>query len=57
MALAEYLDEPPHLIEAWLDGRVAPPAEVFLRAVDVIVDFGLTEMRNSPPAPPAERFS
>jgi hypothetical protein len=57
MALAEYLDEPAYLVEAWLEGRVAPPAEAFLRAVDVIVDFGLTEMRNAPPAPPAERLS
>jgi hypothetical protein len=49
-ALAEYLDEPPQVIEAWLAGRHSPPPDVFLLAVDLIVEYGLTEMRNSPPA-------
>lgn len=54
-ALAQYLGMPLTLVELWLDGHMAPPQEVFLRAIDVVVDHGLAEMSNGPFAAPVRR--
>jgi hypothetical protein len=55
-ALAQYLDVPLEFLELWLDGHTAPPAHVFLLAIDVVVEHGVAEMRNGPlarpPSPP-----
>jgi DNA-binding transcriptional regulator YdaS (Cro superfamily) len=36
--LASYLSVTPAKLEAWLEGDEVPPAEMILRAVDLLVD-------------------
>jgi DNA-binding transcriptional regulator YiaG len=36
--LAAYLGVSPQTVQAWLDGREAPPLQAFLGALDVIAD-------------------
>jgi hypothetical protein len=59
-ALAQYLDVPLQFLELWLDGHTPPPPDVFLRAIDVVVEHGVVEMRNGPlaaPPPPADSLN
>jgi hypothetical protein len=37
-ALRTYLNVPALLLAAWMSGTEAPPTDVFLKAVDLIVD-------------------
>ena len=36
--MARYFGASPEKIDAWLEGREAPPLEIFLRSLDVIAD-------------------
>jgi hypothetical protein len=51
--LAKHLDASPSDVQLWMDGRRSPPPDVFLRAVDVVLE------RNGPPdsgkGPPASK--
>jgi hypothetical protein len=40
-ALSEYLEVPATRIDPWLSGQSPPPADVFLRAVDLVVEHNL----------------
>lgn len=51
-ALAQYLDVPLQLLDLWLDGHTAPPPDVFLLAIDVVVEHGVAQMRDGPLAAP-----
>lgn len=51
--LAEHLGVPPSAIEAWAAGREEPPPEMFLRAVDVHVEYSLKGLLSSVSRRPA----
>jgi len=40
MRLAMYLDVSPFLVNAWIEGKTDVPAALFLKIVDIIVDYG-----------------
>ena len=40
-ALIDYLGVPPARLEPWLSGEADPPADVFLRTVDLVVEHNL----------------
>jgi hypothetical protein len=40
-ALVDYLGVPPARLAAWLRGEGDPPADVFLRSVDIVVEHNL----------------
>ena len=40
-ALVDYLGVPPERLEPWLSGESDPPADVFLRSVDLVVEHNL----------------
>ena len=48
--LARRLGVPPAWIEHWLGGVASPPADIFLKAVDIVID---QEMRDANPGSPA----
>ena len=49
--LCAYLQVPAEEMRSWIDGREGPPAGIFLRVVDLIVEDSAS--RQAPSAPPS----
>ena len=54
--LAVYLDVPPALIMAWIEGRSEVPSASFLKVVEIIVDHAGPRMRGVIPPSLVETF-
>jgi hypothetical protein len=54
--LAVYLDVPPALIVAWIDGRSEVPIPMFLKVVEIIVDHAGEPLRGVIPPSLVESF-
>lgn len=52
--LAAYLQVKPSHIRLWIDNADVIPSEVFLRAVDCVIDRDLAELRSAPARKPDE---
>lgn len=49
--LALWLRVTPSHLARWIEGLAQPPADVFLRAVDLVVDHGISHLAIEPRAP------
>jgi hypothetical protein len=44
-ALAQHLEVPARRLELWLRGSASTPPDVFLRVADLLLDRGLTQLK------------
>ena len=50
MRLAMYLEVSPFLVNAWIEGKTDVPAAMFLKIVDIIVDYSASRRGTIPAA-------